>query len=75
MQERTVLLIFTWLRIFFCTIEWSIKLAKNWDTENQSYMKSLSVAYHSKLLLCDTRLTRLTIALFSKYITHPELVR
>ena len=42
------------LRIFLCTLGWSIKMAKNWDT------KSLSVEYHFKPLLRDTRLTRPT---------------
>ena len=48
------------LRIFFCTLGWSIKLAKNWDTEKSNYLKSLSVEYRFKPLLRDTRLIRLT---------------
>ena len=47
------------LRIFLCTLGWSVELAKNWDTE-KSYLKSLSVEYHFNPLLRDTRLTRLT---------------
>ena len=31
------------LKIFFCTLGWSIKLGKNWATENQSYLKSLLI--------------------------------
>ena len=31
------------LKIFFCTLGWSIKLGKNWATENQSHLKSLLI--------------------------------